>query len=120
MFTDKLHIGGYHGTSIGAARSIEREGFKAAGYGEVYFAPIDDIFFAQCHGQRQAAELGDQTYGIVQANFPGSKLELGLEGDQIVIRGEDIGKIAVVAVLEFDAHRSDITVARNRFVKPIE
>jgi hypothetical protein len=119
MFENKFHSVGYHGTTISTARTIEAEGFKDTGNGVVCFAPLDNLPFAQRHGQRRAEEYGDQSYGVVQATFPARELEFGLGGDQINICGEDISKIAVVAILEFDTLPSGLTVARNRLVRAI-
>ena len=94
---DKFHFAGYHGTSVGNARQIEQDGFTDTN-GDVFFAPMDNLYFAMQHGRRRASEYGDPQFAVVQATFPARKLEFGLQGDQIRIPREEVGAIVVRAV----------------------
>lgn len=100
---------GYHGTSISNARSIERDDFQNNG-NPIYFALMDNLNFAMQHGQRRAGEYNDSQYGVVLANFPPQELKLGLQGDQLEVPPEDIGRIIVRNVLVFETHPSGLQI----------
>lgn len=106
---DDYDYAGYHGTTLSNAVTIKREGFKNNGY-PVCFAPINNLEFAQRHGNRHAEEIGDTQYGVVLANFPSRRIEFGIEGDQINVPIEDIGRIVVRDVLVFETIPSGLIV----------
>ena len=108
-----IHIGGYHGTDFRSAERIAEEGFRD-GNGDVFLAPLDNLSFAQTHGARRAREVGDQYYGVVQAMFPGKKLEFGLGGEQIRIPTDEVGRIIVVGLRVYDLEQSKLMLMKNR------
>lgn len=101
MSDERLHIGGYHGTDDRSAAQIAESGFNPAN-GDVFFAPLDNLIFAQNHGARRASDRGDTTYTVVQGIFPGRKLEFGLGGDQLKVPADQASRIGVVALHQFD------------------
>lgn len=102
------HFAGYHGTSIYAARTIERDGFLNMGE-PICFAPLNNLFFAMRHGRERARENGDSQYAVILANFPGQELSQGVDA-QIEVPPEDIGNIAVRNVMLFETRPSGLQV----------
>lgn len=109
---DRLHMGGYHGTDVQSAERIVEVGFQRNG-GDVYFAPLDNIYFAQTHGERRARDRGESQYAIIQAMFPGKKLEFGMGGDQIRVPVAEIGRISVVGLRIYDLEQARLILNRN-------
>jgi hypothetical protein len=108
-----IQFGGYHGTDLSSADSIAAEGFRVD-YGDVFFAPLDDLDFAQRHGAQRARFNGDRYYSVVQATFPAKRLEFGLGGDQIRVPVDEIGRIAVVSLRVYDLEQSKLILLKNR------
>lgn len=108
-----IHNGGYHGTDIRSAERIIEEGFRAEN-GDIFFAPLNNLWFAQTHGIRRARNAGDRHYGVVQAMFPGKKLEFGMGGDQIRIPTEELGRITIVGLRVYSLEDLNPIITRNR------
>lgn len=106
-------MGGYHGTDLRSAERIAVEGFLEIN-GDIFFAPLDNLTFAQSHGERRAREIGDAEYGVVQAMFPAKRLELGMHGDQIQIPASEIGRITVVALRIYSTEQARLILTKTR------
>ncbi len=111
--SDELHNGGYHGIDLYNAERIAEEGFLETN-GDVFFAPLDNLHFAQINGERRAREKGNKEYGIVQAMFPGNQLEFGLGGDQIRIPVDEIGRITIVGLQVYDLEQARLILRLTR------
>jgi len=109
----EFHIGGYHGTDRYSAEQIIAAGFQETN-GDVFLAPLDNLRFAQTHGERRARDRSKGEYAVVQAMFPGKKLEFGLGGDQIRIPASEVGRITVVGLMVFDVEQSRLILSRDR------
>lgn len=112
-FDQEIHIGGYHGTDLSSAERIATEGFQETN-GDVFFAPLDNLSFAQSHGQRRAEDLGDAEYGVLQAMFLGKQLELGMGGDQIKIPACEVNRITIVALRAYSLKQARLILTKNR------
>jgi hypothetical protein len=110
---ERIHIGGYHGTDMASAEHIAAEGFQESN-GDVFFAPLNNLSFAQQHGERRARDRGDSEYGVIQATFPGKRLELGMASDQIQIPPSEIGRIAIIALWVYSVAQAQLLKMKNR------
>ena len=106
-------MGGYHGTDVASAEQIIQHGFRVDS-DAVFFAPLDNLKFAQTHGERRARDRGDTSYAVIQAIFPGKMLEFGLKGDQVKIPLAEIGTISIIGLQIYDFEQARLILRKTR------
>ena len=95
------YIIGRHGTSIGAAKAIETDGFLEVFSGKhAYFAPAGRLLVAKTHGRGKALALGDDGFAIVTAKIPLEIIDPREQERDIRVPIEHAAKLSVVSVIE--------------------